>query len=126
MSTYVAACECLRDESDMERLVLEVAEDAKASGVLWVELALSMCLYHERFGGMKPTLLLLIQCAEAAERHTGVGISYIVSAERMTNLFPMQMGAELATTVAEMVVAGEVSIDHTSIHGYLRCSRLFS
>ena len=29
---YMAVCECLREESDLQRLVLEVAEDAAKSG----------------------------------------------------------------------------------------------
>lgn len=31
-SCYIAVCECLRDESDLQQLVLEVAEDAAKSG----------------------------------------------------------------------------------------------
>ena len=31
-SCYIAVCECLREESDLQRLVLEVAEDAAKSG----------------------------------------------------------------------------------------------
>lgn len=49
-SCYLAVCECLREPGDLYRLVSEVAEDAKSSGALWLELALSIELYAHRFG----------------------------------------------------------------------------
>ena len=48
----MAVCECLREEGDLQRLVLEVAEDASKSGALWIEPALSIELYADRFGGL--------------------------------------------------------------------------
>ena len=44
VQVYMAACECLRDESTLFRLVLEVAQDAAASGARWIEPALSQSL----------------------------------------------------------------------------------
>merc|ERR1740129_777791 len=81
-AVYVAACECLRDESDLCRLVREVAEDAKASGARWVEAALSQSFYQDRFGGLEKLLEILLRAADAAEGATGVAIGYIVAAER--------------------------------------------
>ena len=72
VETYIAACACLREPSDLRRLVLEVAEDAAASGAIWIELGLSILLYHERFGGVEGTLDILLRAAEAAEDATGV------------------------------------------------------
>lgn len=60
----------------------EVAEDAAASGALWIEPALSLGLYAERFGGLESTLKVLVRAAAAAEEATGVGLGYIVAAER--------------------------------------------
>lgn len=37
LATYTAACECIRTESDLQRLVLEVAEDAALDGATWIE-----------------------------------------------------------------------------------------
>ena len=56
VDTYMAACACLRERDDLERLVREVAEDAAGSGATWIELGLSILLYHERFGGEEATL----------------------------------------------------------------------
>lgn len=36
-ATYVAAIECIRTIADLDRLVLEVAEDAAESGATWIE-----------------------------------------------------------------------------------------
>mmetsp|Transcript_31876 Transcript_31876/g.54360 ORF Transcript_31876/g.54360 Transcript_31876/m.54360 type:complete len:220 (-) Transcript_31876:230-889(-) len=67
-SVYIAACECLRETSDLNRLLLEVAEDAAASGARWIEPALSMLSFcAHRFGGKEETLRLLMRAAERAE-----------------------------------------------------------
>jgi len=96
VQTYVTACECLRDESDLFRLVREVAEDAAASGALWIEPALSIEVYSKRFGGTFATLQILMRAAEAAESSTGVGIGFIVACER-------DMGVSQAEAMAEIV-----------------------
>merc|ERR1712070_796174 len=95
-AVYVAACECLREESDLFRLVLEVAEDAKAEGALWGEAALSQTFYMERFGGLEGLLDVLLRAASAAEDATGVALSYIVAAERF---LPVEQAECLATTL---------------------------
>jgi adenosine deaminase len=110
VDTYMRACECLRDEEDIFRLVREVAEDARDSGAVWIEVALSMLSYHERFGGTKSCLRLILRAAAEAETSTGVGIGIIVAAERMTNFFPMALAEELARAVAELVQSGEAAI----------------
>ncbi|CAJ1364070.1 unnamed protein product [Effrenium voratum] len=81
-TAYMAVCECLREEADLRRLVLEVAEDAAKYGAMWIEPALSIELYAHRFGGLESTLHLLLKAAQAAEDATGVGIGFIVAAER--------------------------------------------
>jgi adenosine deaminase len=119
VSTYVAACECLQDEDDVYRLVREVAEDAAASGALWIEVALSMCIYYQRFGGMIECLKLIMRAATKAEVDTGVGIGLIVSAERMLDMFPMEVANELARAVDTLVTEGEASINgHLGIVGF--------
>jgi adenosine deaminase len=119
VSTYIAACECLQDEDDIYRLVREVAEDAATSGALWIEMALSMCLYYQRYGGMLECLKLIMRAATEAEIKTGVGIGLIVSAERMLDLFPMELADELAKAVATLVSEGEAIINgHIGIVGF--------
>jgi len=104
---YMAVCECLREEDDLFRLVREVAEDAAASGAIWIEAALSFVLYAHRFGGLEATLKLLLRAAEAAEEVTGVGIAFIVAAERH---LPPSEALDLAKVVHDMVARGEGSI----------------
>ena len=83
-SVYIAACECLRDESDIHRLVLEVAQDAAESGARWIEPALSMLSFCAgRFGGQVETLRILMKATEVAEEATGVGMGFVVAAERI-------------------------------------------
>jgi adenosine deaminase len=108
-STYIAACECLREEDDLFRLVLEVAEDAKASGAWWVEAALSFTFYAPRFGGLGPTLSVLLKAAAEAEVKTGIAIGYIVSAERM---FAPDEAEKMAEVVRDMVLDGK-----SQVHG---------
>jgi len=110
VDTYMSACACLRDEEDVVRLVREVAEDARASGALWIEVALSLLLYHERFGGITSTLQLILRAAAAAETSTGVGIGVIVAAERMTEFFPMSTAEDLARATADLVRGGGATI----------------
>lgn len=106
-SCYMAVCECLREESDLQRLVLEVAEDAAKSGALWIEPALSIELYADRFGGVKATLELLMKAAEAAETRTGVAIGFIVAAERH---LPVERSEALARAVQDVVTSGRGTI----------------
>ena len=58
---YSAVCECLRDEEDIFRMVLELGEDLKACGATWAEPAIAMSRYHQRFGGPEATLQVFIR-----------------------------------------------------------------
>ena len=120
VDVYLAACECLREEADLFRLVLEIAEDAAASGARWIEPALSQSLYNKRFGGAAVTLRVLCRAAEEAEKATGVGIGYIVAAER---IFPVSQAEELAEIVRKSVtddsmrICGRPGIIGFGLHG---------
>lgn len=120
-SVYIAACECLREESDLNRLVLEVAEDAAVSGARWIEPALSMLSFcAHRFGGKEETLALLMRAAETAELATGVGMGFVVAVERM---FPVEQAVELANLVRNCVddknmkICGRQGITGFGLHG---------
>ena len=120
-SVYIAACECLREESDLNRLVLEVAEDAAKCGARWIEPALSMLSFcAHRFGGKVETLRLLMRAAEVAEEVTGVGMGFVVAAERM---FPVEQAEELACMVRDCVdeedmrICGRRGIIGFGLHG---------
>ncbi|CAE8592830.1 unnamed protein product, partial [Polarella glacialis] len=107
---YMAVCECLREESDLKRLVMEVAQDAKSSGARWVEPALSIELYCHRFGGLESTLQLLLEAAIAAEAETGVGMGFIVAAER--HLTP-DTALQLAQKVRSFVLGDKAWLPYT-------------
>mmetsp|Transcript_22738 Transcript_22738/g.56324 ORF Transcript_22738/g.56324 Transcript_22738/m.56324 type:complete len:348 (-) Transcript_22738:1426-2469(-) len=96
VDVYLAACECLRSEQDIYRLMLEVAEDAKLGGAKWIEVAPSFTFYAKYFGGPLATLQLLAKAAETTEISTGVGIGLIVSIER-------QLGTDAAEDLARLV-----------------------
>jgi len=70
-SAYRAACECLRHRDDVFRIVRELLEDALAAGCRWVEVAPSLQLWCDRFDGLEPTVLLLLEAAAAAEDSLG-------------------------------------------------------
>lgn len=104
---YIAACQCLQDESDIFRLVREVAEDAKADGATWVEAALSQSFYQERFGGLEGVLEVLLRAASAAEDETGVALGYIVAAERF---LPVEDAVKMAQTLRSFSDRGAAQI----------------
>jgi adenosine deaminase len=118
VDVYIAACECLREPSDVKRLMLEVVQDAKDSGATWVEIAPSFTFYADRFGGPFETLKLLAEAAEEAEKATGVGLGLVVSIER-------QLGVEAAETLArlvqkatsELTICGRRAVVGFGVHG---------
>ncbi|CAE7724863.1 unnamed protein product [Symbiodinium pilosum] len=104
---YIAVCECLREEGDLRRLVFEVAEDSAKSGAFWIEPALSLELYADRFGGPEKTLCMLLAAAEDAEDATGVAIGFIVAAERH---MPVEKAEALARAVKNLAEGGAAKI----------------
>jgi len=87
--------------------VHEVADDARKSGAIWIEPALSLTLYAHRFGGLEPTLKMLLDAAARAEESTGVAMAFIVAAERHE---PPSEGMKLACVVRDMVSSGKAMV----------------
>lgn len=79
---YCAAKELVRRPADFQRLVRELAEDEAAAGSGWVEVTANPGLYHGRFGPDEAVLELLLDAGRAATAATGVGIAWVVSADR--------------------------------------------
>jgi adenosine deaminase len=81
-ATYLAACDTLRTEEDLRRLVAEVVEDATAAGAVWVEPS-SYLPHHRRFQGSDEatTEIVLDELARSAAR-LGIGAGFMVSADR--------------------------------------------
>jgi adenosine deaminase len=93
---YVAAKQQVRGLDDLRRLVLELAQDEAAAGSRWVEVTTNPGLYHGRFGADEDVLETLLDAGRVAYDITGVGVGWVVSADRR---YP-----EPATALARLAV----------------------
>ena len=81
LQVYTAACECIRSREELQRLIVEVAEDAREQGVCWLEVAFDADRYsearegqeHQLFATQEENWEFALRAAEKAERATGVG-----------------------------------------------------
>ncbi|MGI9147087.1 MAG: adenosine deaminase [Chloroflexota bacterium] len=83
---YRAACEALRSPDDLRRLVREIAEDAAADGVVWVEPATWLTATGATRVGVhdaEAVLEVLLDAAREAGQDTHVGIGLMVSSNRV-------------------------------------------
>jgi adenosine deaminase len=65
---YVAACDVLRCEADLRRLVDEVVSDAADAGAVWVEPATYVPNHRERLGSDESTIeIMLDELSQAAD-----------------------------------------------------------
>lgn len=97
---YVAACEVLRTEDRLRRVVREVVEDAAADGVVWLEPA----FYAPRYRGVlgtdrEVTEMVLDELATAGAR-LGVGTGLIVAADRTVDPAEAEALADMAVALA--------------------------
>jgi len=94
LKMYWAACEAVRSKEDLARLILEVAEDAAAEGVWWIEPAFDADRYSDLRKGSSFRLFesqregweFALEAAEAASKATGVGIGFISAIDRIKPL----------------------------------------
>ena len=94
LKMYWAACEAVRSREDLARLILEVAEDAAAEGVWWIEPAFDADRYSDLRKGSPFQLFesqeegwhFALNAAEAASKATGVGIGFISAIDRIKPL----------------------------------------
>jgi adenosine deaminase len=103
---YVAACGVLRRPEDLARLVTETVEDAAAAGATWVEPAFYLPRYEGLFGSTAAALEAVIEAGQKASAATGVGVGWMVSADRTTD--PAEAVA-LARLAVEWAGRGVVS-----------------
>ncbi len=96
--TYLAACDTLRTESDLRRLVAEVVEDAAGAGAVWVEPS-SYLPHHRRYHGRSEAALEIVldELAGSGAR-LGIGAGFMVSADR--TLDPADAVAQARLAVA--------------------------
>jgi len=81
-SMYVAACDVLRTDDDLIRLVDEVVDDAAFSGAVWIEPAIYAPHHLERLGPVEHVIEVTLDALASAARRTGVGTGLMVAADR--------------------------------------------
>ncbi len=97
---YVAACGVLQRPEDFRRLVTEVVEDAAAAGAVWVEPSVYLPHHRERLGPPDEVLELALDAAAGAGDRLGVGVGFMVAADRTADPADAVQQAELAARYA--------------------------
>lgn len=103
---YDIARSVLRTPADMHRLLRETAADERAEGSGWLEIQVDPSGYAGRFGGLTPTVDLVLDAARAASAATGVGIGIIIAANRTKHPLEARTLARLAGQYAGRGVTG--------------------
>jgi adenosine deaminase len=103
---YDIARSVVRTEADVRRLMREVAQDERDEGSGWLEIQVDPSGYAARFGGLTPTVELVLDAAAAATADTGVGIGVIIAANRTRHPLDARTLARLAAAYAGRGVTG--------------------
>ena len=103
---YDIARSVLREPADLRRLLKETAEDEAAEGSRWLEIQVDPTGYAGRFGGLTPTVELILDAARSAAATTGVGIGVIIAANRTRHPLDAKTLARLAVRYADQGVVG--------------------
>jgi adenosine deaminase len=103
---YDIARSVLRSPQDVRRLLRETAEDERSEGSGWLEIQIDPSGYGQRFGGLTPTVELVLDAAHAAASATGVGIGLIIAANRTKHPLEARTLARLAAQYAGRGVIG--------------------
>jgi adenosine deaminase len=103
---YDLARGVLRDEADLKRLMLEIAEDERTSGSRWLELQITPSGYAARLGDLVTAMEVFCAGAAEAEHATGVGVRLIVAANRTRPPWEAETQARLAVRFADHGVVG--------------------
>ena len=103
---YDTARSVLRTAADMQQLLTEIAEDERAEGSRWLEIQIDPSGYAGRFGGLTPTVELVLAAAADATALTGVGIGVVIAANRTRHPLDARTLARLAVQYAGRGVTG--------------------
>ncbi len=103
---YDIARSVLRQPADVFRLLAETAQDERADGSGWLEIQVDPSGYAGRFGGLTPTVELVLEAADRAAGATGVGIGVIIAANRTRHPLDARTLARLAAQYAWRGVVG--------------------
>jgi len=103
---YDTARSVIRTESDVRRLLREVAEDERADGSAWLEIQVDPTTYAVWLGGLTPTVELILDAAREASAATGVGVGVVIAANRTRHPLDARTLARLAARYAGQGVVG--------------------
>jgi len=103
---YDIARSVLREPADVFRLLAETAADERAEGSGWLEIQVDPSGYSARFGGLTPTVELVLEAARSVAAATGVGIGVIIAANRTKHPLEARTLARLAAQYAGRGVIG--------------------
>ena len=103
---YDTARSVLRTPADMRRLLKEIAEDERDEGSGWLEIQIDPSGYAARFGGLTPTVELVLDAAAQASAVAGVGIAIVIAANRTRHPLDARTLARLAVRYAGRGVTG--------------------
>ena len=109
---YDIARSVLTDEPAVFRLLRESAEDERADGSGWLEIQVDPSGYGSRFGGLTPTVELVLAAARAASAATGVGIGVIIAANLQShatsNVCNVAQAAALTAVTGDLSAVAEM------------------
>ena len=97
---YDAARACVRDESDLRRIVREAAEDDAAEGSRWLEIQVDPTSYAPFVGGITPALEIVLDEARSASAAGPTGVAVVVAASRIRHPLDARTLARLAARYA--------------------------
>lgn len=103
---YDVARSVLREPTDLQRLLREVAEDEVADGSRWLEIQIDPSGYAHRFDGLTATLETVLDAARAAASANGIGIGVVVGANRTRHPLDARTLARLAAQYTQHGVVG--------------------
>lgn len=93
---YDAARACVRDESDLRRIVREAALDDASEGSRWLEIQVDPTSYAPFVGGITPALEIVLDEAAAASREGPTQVAVVVAASRIRHPLDARTLARLA------------------------------
>ena len=106
IALYQAATDVLRRPDDLRRLLVELAEDARDDGAVWVEYFVYPPLWLGRFGSDEDALDLVLSLQQEVAAATGIGLGAIVTADRTLDPGIAEDWARLAASHRDAGVVG--------------------
>jgi adenosine deaminase len=103
---YDTARSVLRTTDDLQRLVMEIAEDERAEGSGWLELQADPSGFAAMYGGITTFTELLLDAVSKAARACDIGIGVIIAANRTRHPMDARTLARLAVQYAASGVIG--------------------